>query len=191
MARFAIRHWTAILLILLVSGWAIFYLPATPSFAVFQLKQAVDARNGSAAAKYVDFQKVVRNAGYEMVENQNGGSDDDNDASSIISRFVGRGAVDLFSGPMAALLQQWTIQQVNDGAKQVQMPAAAVAGAILLLHRDGDAAYTRWTDHKGQIWEVRLEREDGGWKIVQVKNVAQLLAKLKRQQERQFANPHP
>jgi hypothetical protein len=92
---------------------------------------------------------------------------------------------------MAALLQQWAIQQVDDGAPLVQMPAAAVAGATLLLHRNDGAAYTQWTDHKGQVWEVRMEREVGGWKIVQIKNVAQLLEKLKGQQQKQFVNPSP
>jgi hypothetical protein len=188
--RFAIRHWTAILIVLLVAGWAIFYLPTTPSYAVFQLKQAIDARNGAAASSYVDFPKVVRNAGYEMVQNQDGGTGA-NDAANIISQFVGRGAVDLFAGPMAALLQQWAVQKVNDGDKQVQMPAAAVAGTVLLLHRSGDSASTQWTDHKGQVWEVRMEREEGVWKIVQVKNVAQLLEKLKRQQRKQFTSPNP
>ena len=186
--RFALRHWTAILIIMLIAGWAIFYLPGTPSYAIFELKQAIDARDGSAAASYVDFKKIVENAGYEMVQNQNSGSGG-TDASNIIAQLVGKGAVDLLSGPMAALLQQWTVQQVNDGAEQVQMPAAAVAGAALLLHRKDGAAYTQWTDHKGQVWEVRIEREADGWKVVQVKNVAQLLEKLKHQQEKQFTSP--
>jgi Protein of unknown function (DUF2939) len=188
--RFAFRHWTAILIILLIGGWAIFYLPWTPSYAIFELKQAVDARNGNAAATYVDFKKVVQNAGYEVVQNQSGGSSG-TDASNIIAQLVGKSAIDLFSGPMAALAQQWAVQQVNDGARQVQMPAAAVAGATLLLHRNGGTAFTQWTDHAGQVWEVRMERESDGWKIVQVKNVAQLLEKLKRQQQNQFANPAP
>jgi hypothetical protein len=185
--RFALRHWTAILLVVLVACWAIFYLPGTPSFAIFQLKQAVDARNGSAAASYVDFKRVVQNAGYEVVQDQNSSSS--TDPSSIIGQFVGRSAVDLFSGPMAALLQQWSVQQVNDGAKRLQMPAAAVAGAVLLLHRNDGTAYTQWTDHKGQLWEVRMEREADGWKIIQVKNIAQLLEGLKRQQDNRLANP--
>jgi hypothetical protein len=188
--RFALRHWTAILIVVLIAGWAIFYLPATPSYAIFELKQAVDARNGSAAASYVDFKKVVQNAGYEAVQNQNSGSGG-TDASNIIAQLFGKSAVDLFSGPMAALVQQWAVQQVNDGAKQVQMPAAAVAGATLLLHRNDGAAYTQWTDHKGQVWEVRMEREGDGWKIVQVKNVAQLLEKLKSEQNKQLTTPHP
>jgi hypothetical protein len=186
--RFALRHWTAILIIMLIAGWAIFYLPGTPSYAIFELKQAIDARDGSAAASYVDFKKVVQNAGHE-VQDQNSGSG--TDASNIIAQLIGKGVVDMISGPVAALLQQWAVQQVNDGAEQVQMPAAAVAGAALLLHRNDGAAYTQWTDHKGQVWEVRMEREVDGWKIVQVKNVAQLLEKLKRQQEKQFSSPAP
>src|SRR5579864_7410231 len=137
MARFIFRHWTAILIVLVIAGWAIFYLPGTPSFAVFELKQAIDARNGDDAARYVDFQKVVRNAGYEMVQERGGG-----DAGSVIGQFVAKGAVDLFSGPMAALLKQWATQKVENGAREVQMPGGAVAAAILMLHRNGDTAYT-------------------------------------------------
>jgi hypothetical protein len=188
--RFALRHWTAILIVVLIAGWAIFYLPGTPSYAIFELKHAVDARDGSAAGAYVDFKRVVQNAGYEVVQNQSSGAGG-TDASNIIAQLVGKGAVDLFSGPMAALLQQWAVQQVNDGAREVQMPAAAVAGAMLLLHRNDGAAYTQWTDHKGQVWEVRMEREADGWKIVQVKNVAPLLEKLKHQQQNLFASPSP
>jgi len=186
--HFAIRHWTGILIIVLFALWAIVYLPATPSYALFQLKQAIDARNGSAAASYIDFRKVVQNAGYEVMQSHSG-DPGETDGSSIIAQLVGKGAVDLFSGPMAALLQQWAVQQVNDGAQVVQMPGVAVAGATLLLHRDDGTAYTQWTDHKGQVWEVRMQREADGWKIVQVKNVAQLLEKLKRQQEKQFTSP--
>ncbi len=188
--QFALRHWTAILLILLFAGWAVFYLPGTPSYAIFELKQAVDARNGNVAASYVDFKKVVQNAGYEALQGHNS-SAAGTDPSSIIAQFVGRGAVDLFSGPMAALLQQWCVQQVNDGAQQLQMPTAAVVGAVLLLHRNDGTAYTQWTDHKGQVWEVRMEREADGWKIVQVKNVAELLEKLKHQRENPPASPSP
>jgi hypothetical protein len=188
MARFAIRHWTTILILVVIGIWAIFYLPTTPSYAIFELKQAVDAHNGNAAASYVDFQKVVRNAGYEMVQNQDDGSGN-GDASNLIGQLVGKGAVDLFSGPMAALVQQWAVQKVDDGAKEVQMPGAAVFGAILLLRHDRDGSYTQWTDKKGQVWEVRMEREEGGWKIVQVKNVKQLLEKLQRHEEKQFGGP--
>jgi hypothetical protein len=188
MARFALRHWTAILIILLIGGWGIFYVPRTPAYAIFQLKQAIDARDGNGAARYVDFQKVVRNAGYEMVASEHSG---EGDASNMLGELVGKGAVDLFSGPMAALLQQWGVRQVDDGAKEVQMPTAALAGAIVMLHRHDDSAYTQWTDRKGQVWEVRMALEDGGWKIVEVKNVKQLLDKLRHEQEKQFDNASP
>ena len=186
--RFLLRHWTAILIFVVIGGWSIFYLPDTPTFAVFQLKRNIDARDGAGAATYIDFQKVVRNAGYEMVEGNNGGGDR---GSNLLGQLLGKGAVDLFSGPMAALLQQWSIQQVDNGTKDVQMPGVAVAGAIVLMHRDGDTAYTRFTDHKKQTWEVQFAREDRVWKIVEVKNVRQLLEKLKRHEMKEYNSPPP
>ena len=188
MTRFALRHWTAIAVLIVVAGWALFYLPTTPSYTVFELQQAISARNGEAAASYVDFQKVVQNAGQEMVQDD---SAPDSSASGVINQFIGRGMVDLFSGPMASLAQQWAVRKVDSGAKEVQMPPAAVAGAILMMHHSGDSAYTRWTDHKGQVWEVRMAREDGVWKIVQVKNVKQLLEKLQQHEEKQLNSGSP
>jgi hypothetical protein len=181
MAGFALRHWTSILIAIALALWAVFYLPDTPSYAIFELKQSIDARDGAGAARYVDFQKVVRNAGYEMVDDPNSSS-----SGSLLGQLIGKGAVDLLSGPMAAMLQTWATQQVDNGARQLQMPAIAVVGAIVMLHRNGDVAFTRWQDHKGQVWEVRMGRENGQWQVVEVKNVKQLLDKLKRQQEKQF-----
>jgi len=183
MARFALRHWTSILIAVALAVWAIFYLPDTPSFAILELKQSIDARDGAGAARYVDFQKVVRNAGYEMVDDPNSSS-----ANSFLGQLLGKGAVDLLSGPMAAMLQSWAIQQVNNGAKNLQMPPIAVVGAIVMMHRSDDVAFTRWQDHKGQVWEVRMARENGEWQVVEVKNVKQLLDKLRRQQEKSFNN---
>jgi hypothetical protein len=188
MARLALRHWTAILIAIAAAAWVFFYLPQTPSWTIVRLKQAIDARDGDGAAHYVDFQSVVQHAGSEMVTDQNGSN---GGGSNLLGELVGGGIVSLFSGPMASLLKSWAIQQVDNGAKQVQIPAAAAAGAILMLHRNGDAAYTRWTDNKGQVWEVRLGREEGGWKITQVENVKQLLEKLQQQQENRFNEPQP
>jgi hypothetical protein len=185
--RFALRHWTALLIVLVIAAWGVFYLPHTPSYAIFELKQKIDARNGEAAANYVDFQKVVRNAGYEMVQGDS--KDSSPDPSNLLGQLLAKSAVDLFSGPMAGMLRQWAVEQVNNGAKQVQMPPAAVAGAIALLHRDDDTAYTRWTDKKGRLWEVRMAREDGQWKIVEVKNIRELLDKLKRHEEKELNRP--
>ena len=145
-----------------------FYVPTTPSYAIYQLKQAIDARDGATAATFVDFPSVVKNAGYEMLQQNS-------KANDVITALVGKGAVDLLSAPMAAGIQQWTTQQVNSGARQVQMPAAAVAGAIVLLHHSGDAAWTNFRDDKGVQWDIRMARQNGSWRITEVKNVQQLL----------------
>jgi hypothetical protein len=188
MARLALRHWTALLLVVVAAAWALFYVPQTPSWTIFQLKQAIDARDGDGAARYIDFQSVVQHAGSEMADDQSGSN---GSTANLLGALVGKGVMSLLSGPMASLLKSWAVQQVDNGAKEVQIPAVAAVGAIALLHRNGDAAFTRWTDNKGQIWEVRLAREEGGWKIVEVKNVKQLLEKLEQQQENRLNQAPP
>ena len=171
---FISRHAIGVLIVLVVGGWALFYVPTTPSYAIYQLKQAIDARDGATAATFVDFASVIKNAGYEMLQQNS-------QANDVITALVGKGAVDLLSAPMAAAVQQWATQQVNSGARQVQMPTAAVAGAIVLLHHSGDAAWTNFRDDKGVQWDIRMARENGHWRITEVKNVQQLLQHLQQE----------
>jgi hypothetical protein len=177
---FISRHAIGVLIFLVVAGWALFYLPTTPSYAIYQLKQAIDARDGATAATFVDFASVVRSAGYEMLQQNS-------KANDVITALVGKGAVDLLSGPMAAAVQQWATQQVNSGARQVQMPAAAVAGAIVLLHHSGDTAWTNFRDDKGVQWDIRMARQNGHWRITEVKNVQQFLQRF--EQEKGMGGP--
>jgi Protein of unknown function (DUF2939) len=174
------RHPIGVLVVVAIAGWALFYVPTTPSFAIYQLKQSIDARDGATAATFVDFASVVKNAGYEMLQKNANGND-------VITALVGKGAVDLLTAPMAAAIQQWAMQQVDKGAKSVQMPGAAVAGAIVLLHHSGDKAWTSFRDNKGQQWDIRMARENGHWRITEVKNVEQLLQRF--QQERGIGSP--
>lgn len=180
MGRFLLRHWTAALLVAVAVGWAVFYLPSTPTFAVLELKLAIDARDGDRAARFVDFQSLVRNAGMQMVQNQTGSNDP-------LADFIGRGAVQLLSAPAARMVESWAKQKVDDGAREVQMPAAAVAGAVFLLHNNGATAYTRFRDRKGQVWDIRMSRNsDGQWQVVEVKNIQQLLEQLQKRERERF-----
>lgn len=182
MLRFALRHFTAILILAALAWWALFYLPNTPSYAVFQMKQAIDAHNGEAASNYVDFDSVVKHAGYEMVQKRGGGDP--------LSAMIGNAAIDLFTKPMAQLAKAWAVRKVNDGDREVQMPAATVAASLVVLHRNGDKAYTDFKDNKGQEWEVHLERgDDGQWRVVEIKNIEQLLEKLQREEQKNLNAP--
>jgi Protein of unknown function (DUF2939) len=175
MLRFVLRHFTAILILAAIAGWALFYVPNSPSWAVLRMKQAIDARDGDGAARYVDFESVVKHAGYEMVQKQG--------ATDPLSAMIGNAAIDMLSKPMAQVTRAWAVQKVNDGAREVQMPGAAVAGSLVLLHRNGDTASTDFTDNKGQEWEIHLARgDDGYWQVTEIKNIEQLLQKLQRQQ---------
>ena len=173
--RFLLRHFTAILILVAVAGWALFYLPGTPSWAVLRLKQNIDAHDGDEAAKYVDFESVVKKAGQEMVQKQ-GGTDP-------LSAMLGNAAVEMLSKPMAQVAKSWAIQKVDNGAREVQMPGVAVLGSLVLLHRNGDTAATDFTDNKGQRWRIHLARgDDGYWRVTEVEDVEQFLQKLQRNQ---------
>ncbi|MGH7949279.1 MAG: hypothetical protein ACREQF_08655 [Candidatus Binataceae bacterium] len=176
MLRFAARHYTAILLLGVLGWWAMFYLPGTPSFTVLQLKRAIDARNGERAADYVDFDNVVRAAGYEMVKKRGG---------DPFGQVLGKGAIDLFAGAMAGVVRAWAVQRVNEGSRDVQMPAAAVVGAMVLMHRDGDTAATAFEDRDGRKWDIRMARaSDGRWRISEVRNIDELLRDLQMRESR-------
>jgi hypothetical protein len=147
---------------------------------VLQLKLAIDARDGDRAAQFVDFQSVVRSAGMQMVQNQTGSGDP-------LSDLISKGAVQLLSAPAANLVESWARQKVDNGAREVQMPAAAVAGALVLLHHNGSTAYTRFRDRKGQVWDIRLARNpEGQWQVVEVKNIQQLLERLQSRERQRF-----
>jgi len=182
MTRFFFRHWTGTVVIAVLAGWAVFYLPTSPSFAVFQLKRAIDARDGEAAARFVDFDSVVRHAGDEIAAERSGGN--------ILGQILSQSALALLSGPMANAARAWVKNEVENGARDVQMPAAAVAGAIVMLHRNGDAAYTSFRDGKGRLWEVHMARNDEDrWQVVEVKNIRQVLEGLQRQEQQSIDTP--
>ena len=70
------------------------------------------------------------------------------------------------------------------------MPDAAVAGSLVVLHRNGDTAATDFTDNKGQRWRIHLARgDDGYWRVTEIEDVEQLLQKL--QHNRRWARPSP
>ncbi len=171
MIRFTLRHLTAIAILAVICWWGLFYVPGTPSYALVKLKLAVDGRDGKAAVGYVDFRQLVRNAGYEYVKSKEAGG-------SVLGEMMGDTAVSALSGPVAALARAWAERQVSNGERDVQIPGLALAGAILMLQRDGRTAHTEFRDNRGRMWSIRLSEEDGRWRIVEVKGIRRLLAGL-------------
>jgi hypothetical protein len=183
MIRFAFRHWTGILITIVLLWWALIYVPASPSFAVFEMKRAIDARDGEGAARYVNFESVVKHAGYEMVRQK---------ANDPLSQMVGQGAIDLFSKPLAQATRAYAIKDVDDGDKNVQMPPAAVLGAMVLMRRDGSVAFTRFVDPKKREWEIRMARDDSGvWQVIEVKNFQQVLDQLQHNMQKHLDEEPP
>ena len=179
MLRFALRHFNAILILIALGWWLGYYIPNSPTWSVLWMKQAIDARDGDAAARYVDFQSVVEGAGHQMIQEQA--------ANNPLGALVGQAALSMLSKPAADLLEAQAKQKVEDGDREVQMPAVAVLGSIVLMHRSGDTAYTRFTDRKGKTWGIHFKRESGIWKVSEVENVREILSRLGQHQQKQLA----
>ncbi|MFZ0659162.1 MAG: DUF2939 domain-containing protein [Candidatus Binataceae bacterium] len=179
MLRFALRHFTAVLVLIVLGWWLGYYIPNSPTWSVLWMKQAIDARDGDAAARYVDFQSVVEGAGKQMIQEQA--------ANNPLGALVGQAAMAMLSKPAADLVEAQAKQKVEDGDRDVQMPAAAILGAIVLMHRSGDTAYTKFTDRKGQTWGIHFKRESGTWKVSEVENFREILNRLKQHEQKQLA----
>lgn len=182
MARFITRHITAIVVTIVVGWWAVFYLPASPTWAVFWLRNAVENRDGDAAAQYIDFQSVIQHAAKDVMQ--------EDAAKNPLGAFVGQAAVQMLSGPLSQMAESIAKQKVNEGDPNLRIPAGAVAVALLILHRHGDSAWTKFTDRKGQTWEIHLTREEGRWEVTEVHDARVLLEKLK-EHERKELNSGP
>src|SRR5215471_2985427 len=178
MPRFLVRHFTAILVLIVLGWWGVFYLPNTPTWALLWLRAAVENRNGDEAAQYIDFQSVMQHAATDVVSDQA--------AKNPIGALVGQAAAQLFSQPMANLAESIAKQRVNDGDPNLRIPAGAVALSLIMLHRDGDTAWTKFTDRKGQNWELHMTRENARWQVTEVKDARVLLQKLREHEEKQF-----
>jgi hypothetical protein len=178
MPRFVTRHITSILVTVVVAWWAIFYLPASPTWALVWLRNAVQNRDGDAAAQYIDFQSVVQHAARDMVAQDA--------AKNPLGAFVGQAAVQLLSGPLSQMAESIAKRKVNEGDPNLQIPIGVVAGSLLMLHRHGDTAWTKFTDRKGQNWEIHLTREEGRWQITEVKDARVLLDKLQQHEAKQL-----
>ncbi|MHB8380891.1 MAG: DUF2939 domain-containing protein, partial [Candidatus Binataceae bacterium] len=97
MVRFVLRHFTAILVFIVLGWWLVYYIPNSPTWSVLRMKQAIDARDGDAAARYVDFQSVVEGAGKQMIQQQA--------ANNPLAALVGQAAISMLSKPAAELLE--------------------------------------------------------------------------------------
>lgn len=178
MPRFITRHITSIVVTVVVAWWAIFYLPASPTWALIWLRNAVQNRDGDAAARYIDFQSVIQHGAREMLQQDS--------ANNPLGALVGQAAVQLLAGPLSQMAESIAKRKVEEGDPNLQIPIGVVAGSLLLLHRSGDTAWTKFTDRKGRTWEIHMTREAGGWQITEVNNARQLLEKLQQHEAKEL-----
>ena len=175
MASLALRHWTAILIAVAIAAWAVFYVPQTPSWMILRLKQAIDARDGAGAARYVDFQSVVQ----QCRVGNGGGPERLKRGYQQLSGCIGREGCRL-----SCFLVQWP--RCSSRGQFSKSITARNKYRFLPQRRPRRSCYSIETatppiraglTTRVKFGKCRLAREEGGWKIVEVKNVEAIARK--------------
>jgi len=140
------------------------------------MKQAIDARDGDEAAKYVDFESVVRNAGREMVAEAGWYRSVELDARA-------NAAIDLLTKPMAQVAKSAAIQKVDDGAREVQMPALRSRARLYCCIETATLRPPTSPTTRASAGEYTWRAGgDGYWRVTEIEDIEQLLQKLQHNQ---------
>lgn len=159
---------------LVLGWWLLLYLPASPSWAMWDFYDAIEARNGEAAASFVDFQSVTKNmidkgfktAAAKPAPGQNPGE-------RIMNEALARGIGSLLNAPLADTLKEEFERKVAQGVPAEQLSRWKLLVAIMKVDRHGDSAETSGIDDKGQKYKVTFSsKPDGHWRVVEVEGDA-------------------
>lgn len=156
---------------LILGWWILLYIPASPSWAMWDFYDAVKDHNGQAAAAYIDFQSVTRNMmdkGFKTAAAKPP-APGQNPGERIMKEAVARGIGSLLTGPLAETIKADFERKVAQGDPRIQITRLQLLGAIYSLDRNGDSAETSGTDDKGQKYTVIFSsKPDGHWRVVEV-----------------------
>jgi len=156
---------------LALAGWWWFYLPTTPSWAVYSLYQDVKNHDGAAAQELIDFQSVTKGfIDTAVTEHESGKTTGEEEGQAEFEEIFARGIASLVVGPMSDALKSRFAQWVdNRDDTKYPISVGPVLEAILRLHRQGSTAFTQVTNDKGERLQMTLTRENGAdWRITSV-----------------------
>ena len=139
-------------------GFAVAVAPATPTWALWQVKQAVDRNDVKGLQQMVDIPAV---------------------AARAINDLAGGGpgnlpAFDLKDVALSLLSGGKLLTVFNDPDKPLRLGARDFLGAWWNMRREGDLTYVT-LDAGGNDVSLVLRHEDGRWRIVGVTPLAALL----------------
>ncbi|MBU6280718.1 DUF2939 domain-containing protein [bacterium] len=139
-----------------LAGFLVAVLPATPTWALWEVKRAVDRNDVKALQEMVDVPAVAGRALNDLAGGGTGPSFDLKDA-----------ALSLLSGGKVLTV-------FNDPDKPLRLGAADFASAWWNMKREGDLS-TVTVDAGGNEVSLLLRHESGRWRIVGVTPIGALL----------------
>jgi len=173
----------ATLLVFLLVGGGYAWI-RTPSYAVYQIKRALETHDYALFTQYVDVDSVLDHALDELT-GQGEKSAEERPPHGSLAKALRKGLLKNFAREardmVKAGLDIAVEQAVKDRESQLpEIPASAVVAALWAGRAEGDTANFPIKVKKGDQIEVKAHQTpEGLWRVVEIKNLPALLPSLK------------
>lgn len=173
-----LSNWKLLLslgVLIVLAWWWLIYLPGTPSYAIWSLNRDLSNQKGAAAAQFIDFKKVTRNAVMRDMDEKTAAAKSPEEKRRLLLReTIGGGLLELFAQPLARIARD-RFEKIVDTSHDNALGIIDLLDALVNLHwTEANTAVTRIYDTHGKAVDVTLTRENerGNWRITDLSGPA-------------------
>ena len=165
----------------------------TPSYSLYQIKQALETHDYARFAEYVDVESVAGNAFDELGQFKQQEEKEEQPSSGGSLADLLRQGLKSLSGEIRNVVSAGAdivVEQViTDRNRELpEIPTLAIIGAIFAGETQDGLRRFPVPIKDGKEIEVNMrESDEGVWRVVEVTNVETLIAQLKKRYERDRA----
>jgi len=169
--------------------WLLFYLPDSPSYALYRFETKIEAHDGDGAARFVDFESVTRalmNSAVEARRESESEQPPGGGGARLFGEAIARGIISLMVKPVSKVAEARFKRAVERGKWDSPGIRGVLVRAVFKLRRDGDQAATEVTSPEGKTLRIRLTRDEvGHWRISSVQGLeAEIVQELRERRHK-------
>jgi hypothetical protein len=172
----------ALLVLLLVGGG--YAWTRTPSYCLYQIKQALETHDYPLFTQYVDVDSVLDHALDELTGQGEKSAEEPTPRGSL-AKALRKGLLKNFARETRAVVKaslEIVVEQAvkNRESQLPEIPASAVVATLWVGRAEGDTANFPIKVKKGDQIEVKARQTpEGLWRVVEIENLSALLPSLK------------
>jgi len=156
----------------------------TPSYSLYQIKQALETHDYALFTQYVDVDSVLDHALDELTDTGEKNTKGREPHGSL-AKALRKGLLKNFARDARAVVKaglEIAVEQAvkNRESQLPEIPASAVVAALWVGRAEGDTANFPIRVKKGDQIEVKVRKTpEGRWRVVEIENLSALLPALK------------